>query len=199
MLICLHFVTACGGEASITSPASEFLWATRAVDAWVSAHPDEWIVHINGSNSLVRPEWSAPCSQNPPSGQVTLRYSAPGTEIDLHFDCPLTAAASAADLAAAFSIAVLLPPHGIESPGWSFRVVTPSSAVRTGVTFAPPAAGRLLVTIDTPLYAVYGNSTRPACEPIPDGAYAEGCSLRREHPIPLRLTLLVPFDVSALN
>jgi hypothetical protein len=199
--ICLtvlaSLVASCG---NITDPRSEFLSAQRATERWLVRHPSEWVLDLAQNQALTRPEWSKPCPQNPPSGFVTLRYAARSTEIDLFFRCPLAANARAEDLSAAFSHAALqYLPHRIASRGWSFRVVTPSSSIEKTVTFRRSEAGQLQILIDTPLFAVFGHSVRPVCQPPADGPSPEGCYLQREHRIPLRLGLAVPFDLSALR
>lgn len=196
--LCLLFAAAsCDGP---TDPQSEFAAADRAVDRWVERHRDGWTVSLDANGPLKRPEWSKSCARNPESGFTALRYAAAGTEIDLFFRCPLGPAARAEDLAAAFSHVVLQElPHGIESSGWRFRVLTPSSSVDGEVTFTRPAPGRLRIGIATPLYAVSGHSVRPACEPPADAPSPEGCYLVREHRAPLRLTLAVPFDGTELR
>jgi hypothetical protein len=183
-----------------TGPEAELDAAVRAVDAWVAAHPDAWTLDLSSASPLTRPEWSKPCAANPPSGFVTLRTAASHTEVAFGFRCPLGAAARVEDLTAAFSYAVLdALPHGINSDHWEFEVVTPVSSFEEGVTFSSLPAGRIQVTIETPLYAIYGHSTRRSCEAPADGSSPEGCYLRREHNIPLHLRLSVPFLSSRLE
>ena len=190
--------TACADP--LFGPRDELAAATRAIDRWVAQHPDEWRVTLVGKAPLTRPEWSVPCDQDPHSGMTVLQYRAGGAELQLGFRCPVAEAGGAEDLAAAFAYAALdALPHGIESSGWEFRVQTPSSSVQEGVTFRAVEAGRLLVTIETPLYAVYGHSTRPACQPPADAPSPQGCYLSVEHRIPLKLVLSVPFTGSELE
>jgi hypothetical protein len=87
-------------------------------------------------------------------------------------------------------------PHGIESRGWRFQVLTTSSSVDEEVTFTMAAPGRLRIGIETPLYAVSGHSVRPACQPPADAPSPEGCHLLRPLRTPLRLSLAVPFHGS---
>lgn len=191
-LVCVLLVTtACN---SITGPKSEFAAANRAVNRWVQRHPNGWALNLGGDRALTRPEWAKPCAHNADSGFAVLRYASGGMEIDLFFPCPLDATSRVEDLAAAFSHVVLQElPHGITSRGWRFHVSTPSSSVSEKVPFSAPAPGRLLVTIQTPLYAVYGHSTRSSCQPPADAPSPEDCYLQREHRIPLSLNLAVPF------
>lgn len=197
--LCALFATASCADL-ITDPESEFEAANRAVDRWVAAHPDNWLLNLVGTRPPARPSWSRPCSQNPESGFVTLRHASGATEIDLAFRCPLGRTASVQDLRAAFAYAVLESlPHAIQSRGWRFQVLTPSSSISEVVTFSSPAPGRLHVVIQTPLFAVYGHSVRPSCQPPADAPSPPGCYLQREHRIPLHLTLTVPFDPAALE
>ncbi|HEU0014087.1 MAG TPA: hypothetical protein VFQ45_10410 [Longimicrobium sp.] len=180
------------------TPEEEYAEAQRVVDWWVAMHPDGWDVDLSGW-PLQRPEWSKPCSQNPPMGTVVLRYFATNTEIDLHFRCPLGASSTAQDLAAAFQFAVLTHlPHGLLSSGWKFEMLTPTSSISEGVTFPAPGPRQLLVDIDTRLYAVYGQSVRKACEPPQDAPALEGCYLSRQHSIPLRIRMSATFDAYEL-
>lgn len=185
-----------GLPASLTE---EYARAERAVESWVDRHPAEWELGLESGSALARPEWSQACAAGPPSGFTVLRYEASGAEIDLFFRCPVASGASVQQLQSAFSHVVLQRlPHGIDAPGWEFRVLTPSSAVQEGVTFQAQG-GRLHVGVETPLYAVYGHSVRDACIPPADGRSERDCYLSREHRIPLRLTLRVPASLSGLD
>jgi len=187
----------CGG---VLDSSSDREAAERAVDRWVRDHPDGWTLRLQDARPLVRAEWSTPCSRPQPSGMVTMSYRSQGTEIDLGFRCPVGAAAGAPQLQAAFAYAALQRlPHGISVPGWDFHVLTPSSSVGQGTTFSTPAPGRLLVSLETPLYAVYGRSLAASCQPPADGPLPEGCYVSREHRVPLSLRLEVPLDLSALE
>jgi hypothetical protein len=165
------------------------------------------MLQLNRDNPLFRPVWSKPCSQNPDSARVTLRYGDAGgqesgktAEIDLAFRCPIGTGVAVGDLAGAFADAVLQHlPHGIVAPNWTFDLLTPSSSVKDGVGFQQPAVGRLLVTIETPMFAVYGHSTRPDCKPPADAPSPPGCYLQIEHRIPLRLKLTAPFTGAELG
>ena len=77
--------------------------------------------------------------------------------------------------------------------------MTPSSSVEQGVTFSRLPGERMLVSIDTPLFAVYGHSVRPPCQPPADAPTLEGCYLRREHRVPLHLRLSVPFSIAIMQ
>jgi len=184
----------------IADPGEEYTAARRAADRWVQRHPTGWTLSLKGERALTRPTWSRGCADRPESGFTALRYAAEDVEIDLFFRCPVGDAAGAADLARAFSHAVLQElPHGIESRGWRFDVRMPSSSVSEKVTFSAPAPGRLVVGVETPLHAVYGHSVRTACQPPADAPSPEGCYLSREHRIPLSLTLTVPFQGTELR
>ncbi len=201
MILCsmlLLVLSGCGNRA--VTPQSEFAAANQAVEHWMHQHPHGWMLNLSDSRTLTRLEWSRPCTETPVSGFTALRYASGATEIELFFECPLDAIAHVEDLTAAFSHAVLQKlPHGIVSPGWRFEVLTPTSSISEKVTFAAPSPGRLLVVIETPLYAVYGHSVRPSCQPPADAPSPEGCYLLREHRILLNLSLAVPFQGSELN
>lgn len=195
----LPLTAGCGDLIGVQGTSAEYAAASRAIDAWVHRHTQAWELGLESGRALVRPAWSQPCAANPPSGFTVLRYEASETEIDLHFRCPVNGSATVQQLQAAFAGIVLQRlPHGIRSPGWEFQVLTPSSTVEQGVTFQAQA-GQLRVSVDTPLYAVFGRSVRDACTPPPDGPMEPHCFVNREHRVPLRLTLRVPASLSALN
>jgi hypothetical protein len=187
-------------NAGLTDPSREFELANGAVDRWVRAHQEGWTLNLGSARALTRPSWSQPCSQDPHSGMVTLRHEAAGTQIDVSFRCPVDETSTLEELTTAFSHVVLEElPHGIRSRGWRFRVLTPSSSVSQGVTLTQPSTGSLRVQVQTPLYAVYGHSERPVCQPPADAPSPEGCYLLVEHPITLSLTLTAPFDRGQLR
>jgi hypothetical protein len=183
------------GCAGPVDPEAEFAAAERAVERWVARHATGWTLQIDATRGLHRPEWSKPCSANPESGLTVLRYRAAGTEIDLLFRCPIGPGAGTDALDAALAYVVLQElPHGIAVRGWRFRVVTPTSSIDSGFSLEPSPSRRLALHIDTPLYAVLGNSERPVCQPPADAPYPPGCSLAREYRLPLRLRLTLPAD-----
>ncbi|MFN0098392.1 MAG: hypothetical protein ACKVS7_06950 [Gemmatimonadaceae bacterium] len=55
------------------------------------------------------------------------------------------------------------------------------------------SGGRLTVSIDTPLFAVDGHSTRPTCVPPQDAVSEPECYVQRPFAVPLRLTFSVPY------
>ena len=182
----------CGG-GPLASATTMHGRADEAVEAWIRRHPAEWRLGLATNTPLARPAWSPPCSANPASGFVTVRHETADTEIDLAFRCPVDARGGAAALQASFAFAVLQRlPHGIAAPGWTFTVLTPSSSISSGVTFADAPNGRILATIDTPLYAIHGQRAGADCRPPADAPMPVGCYLQRVHQVPLRLTLLAP-------
>jgi hypothetical protein len=186
------------GCSGIVDAEAEYDTARRAAERWTSRHPREWSLALSGGPLAPAP-WSKPCAQTQ-SGFVALRFTADDTEVDLFFRCPVDAAGEARGLKAAFSHVVLQRlPHGIRSPGWRFDVLTPSSSFREGVVLEVPSSGRMRISIETPLYAVAGRSTRPGCEPPADAPMAEECHLTREHRIPLRLRIDAGYDPAALR
>jgi hypothetical protein len=183
-----------------SNPGNEYQAAMSAAQDWIARNPNEWVLKLDRGNSLSRPDWSKPCSQNPDTNSVTLRYGGAATEVDLSFKCPIGAGATVSDLSRTFSYAVLQHlPHGISAPNWKFDILTPASSFEQGVTFGQPAAGQLLVSIDTPMFAVYGHSTTPKCKPPTDAPSSPGCFLQLEHRIPLRLALTAPFTGAELG
>lgn len=189
-----------GSCASALDPVQQLAAANRAVDEWVARHPTEWSVSLGGERALFRPEVSRSCSQGGNNNFVTLRYESADTEIDFHFTCPLGPTAGVDELRVAFAFAVHTElPHGIETPGWRFRLLTPSSHVRDLVTFEPEGNGGVRIFIDTPLYAIGGISLHPSCQPPADGPTPPGCAVSREHPVPLRVTLQARLDGSELE
>jgi hypothetical protein len=190
-----------------SNPRDEYQDALAAARDWIAHHQDEWVFRQERDTPLVRPTWEKPCSQSPDGGTVTLEYGDTGgqaggktTEIDLAFRCPSGTGVTVGGLATLFAYAVLQHlPHGIAARNWTFDLLTPVSSIAQGVAFKEPAAGRLLVTIDTPMFAVYGHSTRPECKPPADAPTPEGCYLQLEHRIPLRLALTMPFTGAELG
>jgi hypothetical protein len=197
LLALLLLAGSCGGVAE---PAVEKAAAERAADRWLRDHPTEWIVNVTGTRGLTRPASSRTCDQDPPNGFTALQYNDQQTDLLLFFRCPVGIVSTAEDVSRAFAFAVLDSlPHGLRASGWQFVVMTPSSSVYEEVTFVTPSPGRLQVRIETPLHGLYARSTRPACEPAADAPMAEECYLFREHRIPLRLTLTVPFTGAGLR
>ncbi len=184
------------GCSGITDVDAEYDTARRAAEQWTARHPREWSLQLSG-RPLEPTPWSRPCVAN---GFVSLRFRADDTEVDLYFRCPVGSARDARELQAAFShVALGRLPHGIRAPGWRFDVLTPSTSFSEGVVFEVPSSGRMRISIETPLYAVHGRSTRPECEPPADAPMAEGCYLSREHRIPLRLRMEAEYDPSMLR
>jgi|GEM_PF-4145705 len=184
-------ITACDGGP--LGPEAEHAAAVKAVDTWVAANPAEWRLERTLSRPAEHATWSAECAGNPPTGVTALRIQEAGLDMLLFFRCPASGGLDAGALAAAFSRAVIDEvPHRISSRGWRFTLRTPSSSFEEQVVIDISPSGRLLVSIDTPLYAVYGHSTRAQCQPPADAPSPEGCYLLREHRVPLRLELSVP-------
>ena len=187
--------------ASITPTTS--LTPADAASAWISAHPKEWVLAIDDadpSHAPQRPRWAEPCAEKPKSGFVALRYSVSDLEVDLFFRCPIDSRSSRAEVAAAFShmVATRLP-HGIQVPDWRFELLTPSSSFNDGVSFPAQNDLRWGIDVDTPLYAVRGDSTAQRCKTPADGSTPRECYVQIEHRIPLRLTLRIPYDPTALE
>lgn len=196
----LAAVVFAGSCTSTMDPVQQFAAANRAVEQWVASHPTEWAVTLGGERTLFRPEFSTSCSQGGKNNLVALTFESAEAEITFYFTCPLGSTAAVDDLRATFAFAVLdRLPHGIETPGWRFFLYTPTSSVRDVVTFDPGANGSVRIFIDTPLYAIGGMSQHPSCQAPADAPSPPGCSLLREHRIPLRLTLRARLDGSALQ
>ena len=192
----LLLLLAAGCSAGITDAGAEYDAARRAAERWTARHPREWSLELGG-RALTPTPWSRPCAQSPAGGLVSLRFADDDTEVDLYFRCP---AEDARELQAAFShVALSRLPHGIRAPGWRFDVLTPSTSFSEGVELQVPSAGRMRISIETPLYAVSGRSTRPACAPPADAPMAEGCYLTREHRVPRRLPIAATHDPSTLR
>lgn len=175
----------------------------QAANAWVAAHPKEWVLAIDDtdpSRAPQRPPWSEPCAQSPESNSVALRYSRDDLEIELFFRCPLDGSSSLDEIGAAFShLALPRLPHGIVVADWRFQILTPSSSFKEGVSFPAQADGRWGVDVTTTLYAVRGDSLSEACKTPADGRTPPDCYVSIEHRIPLRITLRVPLDPKALD
>lgn len=186
--------------ASCSDPVSledEYRMALAATEDWTVSHPLSWSVVTSGTQAPRRTSWSQPCSANPPSGFVALNVQTANARVTAFFRCPITSARTAAELADAFSHIVLEElPHGIAVPNWRFEVLTPASSLFSGVSFFDQAGGRIRIQVETPLYAVYGHSSRRTCIPLADGDSAPSCYVFREHAIPLSLNVSVPFDGS---
>ncbi len=85
-------------------------------------------------------------------------------------------------------------PHGIDIPHWSFRVMTPASSIASGIDILEAASRSVLFAVNTPLYALYGQSNREHCGAPTDASLAPECFVQREHRIPLTLEMRVPMD-----
>ena len=203
------FAIGCSGGGG-ASPA-------QAAAAWIKAHPKGWSLAIDDRESghaLQRASWSGGCTRGPapvgtwhteqpssaPPGSVTVRYATSDTSIDISFRCPIRAPVTPEVLDAALSyVALEKLPHGITVPHWQFQVATPVSSFSEGVKVTAVANGRLALRIETRLYAVRGHDTRPECEAPMDSGMRPECFVHREHPIPLSLTMDVPFDPEILR
>jgi hypothetical protein len=184
-------LAACDGGP--LDPEAEYAAALRAVDAWVATNPEEWRLERPLSRTVGYPHWSSECAANPSSGYTALHIQEAGLDMLLFFRCPSSGGLDVADIGDAFAWAVIDEvPHRISSRGWRFTLLTPSSSFEEQVVFSIAPGGRLRISMDTPLYAVYGHSTRPRCQPPADAPSPEGCYLLREHRVPLRLELSVP-------
>lgn len=171
--------------------------ALAAAESWTAAHPLSWSVVTSSTQAPRRTSWSQPCSANPPSGFVALNVQTATTRVTVFFRCPVTSARTAAELRDTFNHIVLEElPHGLAVPNWSFEVLTPASSLFSGVSFFDQVGGRVRIQVETPLYAIYGHSSRRTCTPPADGESAPSCYVFREHAIPLTLSVSVPFDGS---
>lgn len=199
MLLLLPIATAsCVSEP--LSPEEEFAAAGRAAEAWVQKHPNGWALALETGRAPARPQGSEPCSGNPDSGFTTLQLRDRGLDVLLLFRCPVDGSASPTELSSSLAYIVLDElPHGISSRGWTFAVMTPASSIQDGIGLTAPSAGRMRLSVDTPLYAVRGLSTRADCQPPADGPSPPGCHLTREHGIPLALSVTFPFTGSLLD
>lgn len=189
---------ACSGDP--VGPPVGAQQASEAVDRWVRAHPNEWVVEVTGFRAPRLVEWSQPCTQSPPSGRTVLEVAQGDTRLHLFFNCPLAADPGPADLRSAFAYAVVETlPHGIWASGWEFRVLTPTSSITSGVSFATASAGRLRITLQTGLFAVHGRNILPRCEGPQDSSAPTGCTVQRAHDIALDLEMTVPYVASAIR
>ena len=181
------------------SPAEEYERAVQALDAFVaqtaggvsySASSAEPFKLFQGANTCVSPK----------NGYTALQFPSGAVDVVLDFTCPMWSNATVADLRATFAFAVVEgAPGTLASPHFQYGLYTPASSFRDTVEFTQTGEG-LVISIRTPLYAVWGRSTRATCIPPLDGGSAlEGCSVFREHRVPLHLTLAVPVNFSALG
>ncbi len=180
-------------DAEVFSPEYERVLAENAIMEFVSGHRDEWRVVVRGADAPAVLESGSSCATPGGSGLNALLLTHRNARMTVYLDCPIGPGATAAELAAALAFVVIDDlPHGIASPGWEYRVLTPSSHVFEGVTL-DLSGGRLTVSIDTPLFAVDGHSTRPACVPPQDAESEPECYVQRPFAVPLRLTFSVPY------
>jgi hypothetical protein len=182
-----------GCAAELMSPEFERVMAERVALDFVERHRGEWRVNVQGIDPPAVLEQFSPCGAPGGSGLNALLLSGRDARMTLYLDCAVGLDASAAELSTALRFVVIDElPHGIGSPGWRFRVLTPSSSFSEGVTLRV-AGGRLTVDVDTPLFAISGYSERPSCEAPQDGFATNECFLRRPFDVPLRLTFSVPY------
>lgn len=185
--------TAASCDAELLSPEFERVAAERAALDFVSRHRDVWRVDVRGTDSPAVLEVNRACNAPGDSGLNALLLSGGGARVTLYLDCAVAAGASATELSAALAfVAIEELPHGIASPGWKFRVLSPSTTIADGVTI-DVARGRSTVHIDTPLFAVFGYSERPRCQPPQDSFRTNDCFLQHSFDVPLRLSLSVPY------
>jgi hypothetical protein len=199
-LVLLALLVASVGCSDLLGGRAELATAERAAGRWAARHPTGAAWSMQTGRPLARPAWSPPCSAAPESGTVTVSHIDRGTELHLAFRCPIAEPLGPVELQDAFAYAVLdRLPHGISVPGWRFRLLTPTSSVSDGVTFAPGPGGRVEIRIEAPLHAITGRSTAPRCEPPADAPMPEGCYLSRPHAIPLSVVLTAPIDAGTLR
>lgn len=177
-----------GCDAETSSPE-------EAVDRWIARHREGWTLVVEGDETVDgAARWARECGPQEEFGAI--EYLTPDTWIEVGVRCEkLESETSAASFQRAFQyIALDTLPSGITYPGWTFDVMTATSSVREGVSFVEVDNRRLVVSVSTDLYAVWGNSEDPACDPPADGGYPDGCWLQVAHAVPLELTVDVPFD-----
>ncbi len=118
----------------------------------------------------------------------------------MYFDCSITAATTLDQIREAYRFVVLNKlPHGIQVPGWTFIILTPVSSFKDGVTFVSWSGGQLVLSLETPLYYLLGQSTIDACKVPADSVGPSCCIVGREICTTLSLSLSAPFAPSTLR
>lgn len=187
-------VAAAVGCDAPTSPGEEHMQALAEAERWVSAHPTGWTVQVASGEAPRRESWSTACSSTM-TGLAAVSVRATRTRLTAYFSCANGAPDNAASMRTALRFVVIEElPHGIRVPNWTFRVMTPSSSITSGIDIREAANGRVVFAVNTNLFAAYGHSDRKSCQPPADGPSEPQCFVQREHRIPLTLEMLVPLD-----
>jgi hypothetical protein len=171
--------------------------ADQAVHRWAQEHAGGWTITADdASHAFVRAPFSETCVNN----TITLRYVAPGYQVDLGVACPGPQGTDLAGLRSGLEYVVLDElPHGLDVPGWRFRIFTPTSSFTEGVELVSWDGGRLKVKIDTGLFALDGDRDGKECETPADGATPAACRVRAElRNLPLHLTVTAPLAAATL-
>jgi hypothetical protein len=189
-LFALFLLVGCGAEASQDE-------AKQAVQRWAQDHAAGWTLTVDDGHAFARAPFNEPC----PNNILTIRYAAPGTQIDLGFTCPGPQGTDLAGLRTGLKYVALTDlPHGVELPGWRFDVLTPVSSFKDGVEIVSWDNGRLQVKIDTRLFALDGLKDGESCRPPADGVTPASCLVRAElNNLPLHLTLSAPLSADTLK
>jgi hypothetical protein len=199
LVLSVTLVTSC--RESALAPRGEIAAAEAAMSDWVERNPAGWTGDATSSATLTRPSWTPSCSAPGSNGFVSLRLITGRGDVELAFRCPIGERATAAELQESFSHAVpwnLLT--GVSSPNWRFQAWLPLSSIRDGVTFSSPRTGVLEVRIQSTMSGIRAESLRRGCEQtIADAASPSGCTLSREHRVPLRMRFTMLSDLSALR
>jgi hypothetical protein len=172
--------------------------AQAAADRWANARTDGWTLTVDEQRAAQAFQFAAyshACPSSSTADFSSIVYTAPGYDVTLDFDCVAARPTDLAALRETFAFAVLNRlPHGLDVEGWKFWVLTPASSFTEGVEIAALGGGRLMVRINTQLYAIVGAKSDPACA-VQDAPAPEGCSVHRDLGIPLALTLTAPFTL----
>lgn len=173
--------------------------AVSSVDLWAMQHPASWSFSISTTDPALRfarPIWQRPCG--PETNNLTeAAFDNGETAIVVFFDCSIAGATTLDQIRAAYRFVSLDKlPHQIQVPDWTFHIDTPVSSFRDGVTFVSWSGGQLTLSIETPLYDVWGKSTLASCTAPADGPLPACCVVFSQICTTLSLSLSAPFAPS---
>lgn len=188
LLIATALVSGCKTDSLLPPQTNtDYRLAEQAVQKWTQSHTDTWNITAVEKNTL---EQSLGECREP--GVLPLVFDAQGVSTTLYFKCALGENLTLPNLPGRFAYAVIEQlPHGLKTPHWQYKVLTPSSSFTESVYFEQSNTARR-VRIKTALYAIYGNSTAKACQVPADAGLPPDCYVQQEIPLQLNLQLNYP-------
>ncbi|MFT0212461.1 hypothetical protein VQ643_07555 [Pseudomonas sp. F1_0610] len=181
-------LTGCKDGVLLPQMDSDYVQAQKATAKWALEHPASW--SVNATEQLSLEQALGECRE---PGVLPLSFNAQGVKTTLYFKCSMGEKLTLANLPARFAYAVIDElPHGIETPNWNYRILTPASSFSESVYFDQSATTRR-VRIKTPLYAISGTSNKmPECLTPADAPAKKECYVTQEIAVELNMILDYP-------